>query len=203
VDGSPSVEVDARGLGWAKFWFNGKDTTLTDGLGAMPYQQAPWSGKYPALVNILNDEPAIPKGNVMEGNSWYGGVWSKFRDGTGKWVNESGTKQLEAPPKLPLDPLSGEVIQYRVEAVAGNPNAARLVVENLGPAAVNGEALLWTWPEQLALQGDRRVPFALKPGEKLTREVAVPAAEGLKEAWIGVRLKGDDLRPVPLKVTPR
>ncbi|MBI5083648.1 MAG: right-handed parallel beta-helix repeat-containing protein [Acidobacteria bacterium] len=203
VEGRPAVEVDARGLTWAKFWFNGQDNTLMDRLAAMPYKDPPWSERYPELVNILNDEPAAAKGNVVEGNSWYGGAWSKYRDGTEKWVQESGTTVLEAMPALPLDAAAGDVVQYRVEAVAGKPNSARLIVENLGPAPVSGEVLLWTWPEGVGLASDSAVRFELSPGDAITRELPVTGFAGFKEVWVGARLKGDDLRPLGLKLTPR
>jgi len=80
VDCEPSVHVDARGLGWASFWFDGRDTTLMDRLKAVPYQKPPWSERYPELVNILNDEPAVPKGNRIVRNISVGGRWIDLYD---------------------------------------------------------------------------------------------------------------------------
>jgi hypothetical protein len=36
VDCNPAIHVDARGTGWASFWFNGKDPFLMQGLQAVP-----------------------------------------------------------------------------------------------------------------------------------------------------------------------
>jgi hypothetical protein len=80
VDCEPSVHVDARGMGWASFWFDGRDSTLMDRLKAVPYQKPPWSERYPQLVNILNDEPAVPKGNQIIRNISVGGRWIDLYD---------------------------------------------------------------------------------------------------------------------------
>jgi len=80
VECEPSVHVDARGLGWASFWFDGRDSTLMDRLKAVPYQLPPWSERYPELVNILNDEPAVPKGNRIIRNISVGGRWIDLYD---------------------------------------------------------------------------------------------------------------------------
>ena len=67
-----AVHVDARGLGWAKFWFNGKDNTLIDGLKAMHYKEPPYSTRYPQLVTLFEDpDTAVPKGNSIVRNVSY------------------------------------------------------------------------------------------------------------------------------------
>jgi len=48
---------------------------LPERLKAMPYQQPPWSRKYPQLLKILADELGLPKGNVVRHNISYGGKW--------------------------------------------------------------------------------------------------------------------------------
>ncbi|MCS7310053.1 MAG: right-handed parallel beta-helix repeat-containing protein [Armatimonadetes bacterium] len=80
VECDPAVHVDARGLGWASFWFDGRDSTLMDRLKAVPYQQPPWSERYPELVNILQDDPAVPKGNRIVRNICVGGRWIDLYD---------------------------------------------------------------------------------------------------------------------------
>lgn len=75
VECEPAIHVDARGLGWAKFWFDGRDSTLMDRLKAMKHTQPPYSIRYPNLPNILDDEPAVPKGNRIIRNIRVGGRW--------------------------------------------------------------------------------------------------------------------------------
>lgn len=60
---SKSVHVDARGLTWASYFFNGQNTTLWDRLAAVNYTAPPYSVRYPELSILLMDEPAVPKGN--------------------------------------------------------------------------------------------------------------------------------------------
>lgn len=44
-------------------------------LEAMPYTQPPWSERYPELLTVYADEPAVPKGNVVERNLIVGEGW--------------------------------------------------------------------------------------------------------------------------------
>ncbi len=142
VECEPSVHVDARGMGWASFWFDGRDSTLMDRLKAVPYQQPPWSERYPELVNILNDEPAVPKGNKIARNISVGGRWIDLYDNlndrivtirdnitegnAGVEVTPNGIRLRKDSPafKLGFQPIPFEKIglyqdQYR--RVRGNP----------------------------------------------------------------------------------
>jgi hypothetical protein len=64
----PAIHVDARGTGWASFWFDGRDPFLMDGLKEVPYDQPPYATRYPHLATILNDEPAKAKYNKLANN---------------------------------------------------------------------------------------------------------------------------------------
>jgi len=81
VDCSPAVHVDARGMGWAKFWFDGRDPTLMDRLKAVGHDRPPYRTRYPALAGILSDDPARPKGNRIVRNICVGGKWIEWLDG--------------------------------------------------------------------------------------------------------------------------
>ena len=81
VDCTPSIHVDARGLGWAKSYFDGSDNTLFDRLKAVDYRHPPWSDRYPELLTLLDDEPVMPKGNVIARNISVGGRWLDLADG--------------------------------------------------------------------------------------------------------------------------
>ncbi len=72
VDCKPALHIDARAMGWAA---GSVPTTMTERLKAMPYQSPLWSKRYPRLVNILDDEPAAPKGNLVANNVCFGGKW--------------------------------------------------------------------------------------------------------------------------------
>lgn len=77
VDCKPALHIDARAMGWASYHVN---TTMKERLEAMPYQNEPWADRYPELVDILGDEPAAPKGNVVARNLCQGGVWDEVHD---------------------------------------------------------------------------------------------------------------------------
>lgn len=81
VDCDPAIHVDGRGLGWAKFWFDGRDPTLMDRLKEVPYDRPPYSDRYPHLANILQDDPAVPKYNRILNNICVGGKWIEWLDG--------------------------------------------------------------------------------------------------------------------------
>ncbi len=59
-----AMHLDARGLGWAK----GAYGLLKERLEAMPYQQPPWSTRYPELVGMLDREPMSPMNNRVRNN---------------------------------------------------------------------------------------------------------------------------------------
>ncbi|MHC4118189.1 MAG: right-handed parallel beta-helix repeat-containing protein, partial [Planctomycetota bacterium] len=72
VDCRPALHIDARAMGWAGYHV---DTTMTQRLKAMPYRSELWRQRYPRLTDILADEPAAPKGNVVARNVCSGGTW--------------------------------------------------------------------------------------------------------------------------------
>ncbi len=69
-----SISIDARGLGWA----SSAVQTLTNDLNSLPYQTLPWSGRYPQLTNILNEDPMAPRGNVVAQNICWNGGWTNI-----------------------------------------------------------------------------------------------------------------------------
>jgi hypothetical protein len=78
IDGSPAVHVDARGMGWAKYYFDGSDSTLFKRLACVSPDKSPYSEHYPQLSQILKDAPALPKGNKIIRNISSGSKWVEF-----------------------------------------------------------------------------------------------------------------------------
>jgi hypothetical protein len=76
VECNPSVHIDARGLGWAA----DNEEKQRELIQHYPYQSEPWSSKYPSLVNVLEDEPMVPKGNVVARNICWNGSWDEVED---------------------------------------------------------------------------------------------------------------------------
>lgn len=81
VDCAPAFAIDARGLTWAAYFFNGRNPWLFDRFAELRGDQPPYATRYPKLKTILQDEPAVPKGNVIRDNlSWGSGRWCDVAD---------------------------------------------------------------------------------------------------------------------------
>ena len=126
VDCSPAVHVDARAMNWAAYHV---DTTMKEGLRAVPYQQSPWRDRYPGLVGILDDEPAAPKGNVIARNICVRGQWEEIEEEARPFV------RLEAN-LLDRDPLFVDEahmnFQLRADSPAYRSGFEPIPVEKIG-----------------------------------------------------------------------
>lgn len=71
------LHIDNRGLGGE--WLEGQEVylKLRNDLKEVPYQKEPWRSRYPTLANILEEEPGLPKGNVVRRNIFFrcGGMY--------------------------------------------------------------------------------------------------------------------------------
>ncbi|MCR4439638.1 MAG: right-handed parallel beta-helix repeat-containing protein [bacterium] len=81
VDCQASVHIDARGLTWARNYFDGGYTWLTDRMRDVNYDQPPFSTRYPELLGYYADNPAVPRGNKVLRNVSAGGTWLDIEDG--------------------------------------------------------------------------------------------------------------------------
>jgi hypothetical protein len=70
---TPSMHVDARGLGWASYYFDGTTRELFDEMDSMKFNRPPYSTRYPGLLKMEDSTPAVPKYNIIEQNISYGG----------------------------------------------------------------------------------------------------------------------------------
>lgn len=75
-----SVHVDARGTSWAAYYFDGTYPVLMEAMEAMRYRDPPYADRYPELLTLPGDDPAVPKNNRICGNVSFGGLWMEFRD---------------------------------------------------------------------------------------------------------------------------
>ncbi len=80
VECAPSVHLDARGLGWAKYYFDGTYPVLFDGLKEVHHDVPPYSTRYPLLANMPGTDPAIPRNNSIVRNVSWGGRWMDIYD---------------------------------------------------------------------------------------------------------------------------
>lgn len=96
--------IDARGLGWAK----GVGDFATQELIALNYKQPPWSIRYPELLNILEDEPLAPKGNVVARNICWGGKWGSTEASAAPYITF-------ADNLLDTDPRFRDALRFQLE----------------------------------------------------------------------------------------
>ncbi len=130
IDCRPAIHVDARGQGWAKSYFNGKDNTLFDRYKAMNASQPPYSTHYPKLKNLLNDEPAIPKGNAIARNISFGGRWIDWQDGMSDKIVSMKDNMVDVDPGF-VDQAHGN-FQLRDDSPAWALGFKRIPMERIG-----------------------------------------------------------------------
>lgn len=80
IECEPAVHLDARGLGWASNYFNGDYPWLFERFRERGGNRPPYSERYPKLRTLLEDQPAVPKGNVIAHNLSWGGRWCDLYD---------------------------------------------------------------------------------------------------------------------------
>ena len=76
IDCTPSVHIDARGLGWAA----GGEPQLMELLRQYPYDNELWRSRYPTLANIIEDDPMAPKRNTVARNICVRGAWDEIEN---------------------------------------------------------------------------------------------------------------------------
>ncbi len=82
IEGDPSIHVDARGIGWASYYFSDRNNSLFTSMDKMNYREPPYSEKYPELLALYDDEPELPKYNKILRNISYRGRFIDLIDST-------------------------------------------------------------------------------------------------------------------------
>lgn len=80
IECAPSIHIDARGVGWGSYYFDGTYPDLFTKMDAMNYTQPPYSTRYPELLSLYRDDPALPRHNIIRANLSYGGRWMDVYD---------------------------------------------------------------------------------------------------------------------------
>ena len=78
IDSYKSAHLDNRGMGWQKKFTDDTNSSIHKQLHSMPYKSKLWAEAYPELVNVLEDDPGVPKRNVFSRNISCGGVWDNI-----------------------------------------------------------------------------------------------------------------------------
>jgi hypothetical protein len=76
VDCRKAMHIDDRGIGWQKAATDDPDDTLRTRFRDMPTDSERWRTRYPNLAATLDDDPNLPKRNLVRGNVSAGGSWN-------------------------------------------------------------------------------------------------------------------------------
>lgn len=95
VDCPRALHIDNRGQNWAAYHL---EEIMPDRLNAMPYKGDLWAKRYPYLVNILEDDPAAPKYNVIARNIFASENWRDVFDGAEEYITFEDNLTDATPP---------------------------------------------------------------------------------------------------------
>ncbi len=127
IDCTYAIHVDARGLGWMKAAV-ADDGVLVTRLKKMPYKQPPWSTRYQRLVNILSDDPAAPKGNVIVRNVCRG-PWAEVEQAAGPYLTLQDNLVAEDPRFVNPEKMN---FQLRDDSPAWALGFKRIPIKRIG-----------------------------------------------------------------------
>ena len=190
------IHFDARGRGWASFWFDGRDNTLFDRLAAMPYRDEPWRSRYPELLTVAHDEPSTPKGNVVKGNqAWGGEKWVAYYDRLTTYDLTQSDNQVHAET-VSIEPewIKGMGLPIRTDVVEAKiTRDAVVTITNRGRERTSGTFDVWVYPEEATtVEGPRAIEYSLAPGEQ--KQVALKVKH-TKPVRVGVEPRGEQFTP--------
>ncbi len=131
IEGQPAVHIDSRGIGWAKYYFDKeKARILYSRFDTVNARKPPYSEKYPELVTLLNDEPALAKNNCIEQNIFCGGKWRDLKNN----LNDSIVcfKNNKVVKECDFYILSGNRIKINPESEIFPNGFKKIPVEKIG-----------------------------------------------------------------------
>lgn len=100
IDCNPAIHVDQRGKGWAaKYFAPGGEWHILEHAQEVPYNQPPYSDRYPHIAALLTDDPAAAKYNRIVHNIRIGsGKWIDWLDGLNEKTVETHDNWTEGDP---------------------------------------------------------------------------------------------------------
>ena len=142
IECSPSIHIDARGLGWAGYYFDGTRTELFDQMKEVKFDTPPYSTRYPQLLTMYDGETRIPKYNVIRNNVSWGGRWMDVYDYNafdfsvvsiaGNVIGDSAVLRRREPGRTGWDPYYLDIDTREGYELLGrsNPEIPRLFSGN-------------------------------------------------------------------------
>jgi len=151
-----AFSIDARGLGWAK----AVGVFATKELIDLKYKEPPWSVKYPELLNILEDDPLTPKGNVMARNVCWGGPWGRTQAEAGPHV-QFEDNLIDVDPEFAGQPPTD--FRLAEDSPARGLGFRPIPLDEIGLYESDDRA---SWPVEHTLRRDRSASTSPKPKSK-------------------------------------
>ena len=186
VECNPSVHIDSRALGWAAHGVK----TLVERLHQMPFDQEPWRSRFPQLLTYEQDEPAIPKGNVVTRNICWNGRWDEIASNIRQYVKVEDNL-LDQDPKF-VDPEHLN-FQLQDDSPAFKLGFKRIPVDQIGLYQSPDRA---TWPVHSEVRPKPEAPprpaqarqggTVTYPLPKATAKVTVDGVLNASE-WFGLK----------------
>lgn len=138
IDGNPAMHVDARGLGWAKYYFDGTNNTLFERLNAIHPTEPPYKDKYPQLVQLTDDDPVLPKGNRIVRNISSGGRWIDLLNGVNETLVYFEDNQIDADSSFYVFDMDN--FQLKLDTSFYPPGFQHIPFEEIGLTRMSNEA---------------------------------------------------------------
>lgn len=130
VECYPAVHIDARALGWAKAYAaKGGGWHMYQKLKDINHDKPPYSTRYPDLARILEDDPPVPRGNIVRHNVFKGGRRIDLQ-GLDKDLVTMENNLTEADPRF-VDPQARN-FQLRDDSPAYNMGFKKIPIETIG-----------------------------------------------------------------------
>jgi len=105
VDCDPAVLVDSRGLNWARA-ASSEGGVMMNRLHAVDIMNPPYSTRYPELTGILDGDPGMPEGNMINRNIVYNSDFIELID-VDRNILEIEDNLTDKDPQF-LDPEDGD-----------------------------------------------------------------------------------------------
>ena len=186
----PAVHLDSRGKSRIKWKSGAKDSwDLQAKLEKLNYTAPPWSTAYPQLVNIMDDEPALPKHNLIANNLCVGGKWLNARGVELKNQTMTGNRITEGDPgfkdakDLDFQLRKGSAVWQEM------PDFERIPTDKIG---LYRDDLRASWPVDVDRPDgwDRKAEAEAKAEKAVVKTAALPVFRAAK-ANAGIEVDGN------------
>jgi len=148
LDGTPAVEVDARGVGWFAPTV-APDGSMRQRLAEMPWESPLWQKRYPGLEGFLEARPERPSNNLVARNLSLGGSWATIEPAAEESVRMVDNL-VDVDPAF-VDAAAGD-FRLRDDSPAWKVGFRRIPLERIGLLRDAWRAAI---PEPLSPGSDR------------------------------------------------